>query len=235
MRRTPRRVGRTGTTLAILLGMTVAAHADEAVTDQIRRAVKTALQAQWPEQELRIDLVEPDARLNLSPCEQPLEAASLHPGPLRAAVTMMVSCRGARPWRVYVPARVSAMGEVVVARRPLAAGAMLTPQDVARERRALTDLSQGYLRQLDTAIGSTLRQPVAEGAVILPGQVVQPRAVRRGQRVVIEAVRGAMQVNGSGEALADGMPGERIKVRNVGSGRVVEATVRPDGRVRVEF
>jgi flagella basal body P-ring formation protein FlgA len=80
-----------------------------------------------------------------------------------------------------------------------------------------------------------LRQPVAEGAVILPGQLVQPRAVRRGQRVVIEAVRGAMQVNGSGEALADGMPGERIKVRNVGSGRVVEATVRPDGRVRVEF
>lgn len=227
--------GRVGAALAILLAVTVAARAGEEVNDQIRQAVQAALQARWPDQELRIDLVEPDARLKLSVCDKPVAVEPLHAGALRSAMTLAVSCAGERRWRVYVTARVSAMGEVVVARRPLAPGAVLTAQDVAIDRRALTDLALGYLKQVDAAIGSTLRQPVAEGAVILPGQLVQPRAVRRGQQVVIEAVRGPMQVNGSGEALADGMPGERIKVRNSGSGRVVEATVRPDGRVRVDF
>ncbi|HBG30542.1 MAG TPA: flagella basal body P-ring formation protein FlgA [Gammaproteobacteria bacterium] len=220
----------------LLMGFGAAAAAESPVNVQIRAAVEAALQAQWPDQTLEIDLIAPDARLNLSPCERPLAIEPLRPGPLRSAATLSVVCDAPESsWRVYVPARISAMGEVLVASRPLPAGTVLTAQDVTLARRRMTDLSYGYLKHAEAAVGSTLRRPVTEGAVILPSQLAQAVVVRRGQQVVIEAASGSIRVQGNGEALADGLAGRRLKVRNGASGRIVEGTVQADGRVRVDF
>lgn len=212
-----------------------AAAAGETANTQIRAAVEAALQAQWPGQQLTIDLIEPDARLHLSICDSPLLVEPLRPGPLRSAVTAAIRCASPRPWHVYVPVRVSVMGEVLVAKRPLAAGAVLGAEDVTIARRRMTDLSYGYLKDPDAVIGSTLRRSVPEGEVIPPALLAQPVAIRRGQQVVIEAASGVIRVQGTGEALADGMAGGRLKVRNLASGRVVEGTLQRDGRVRVDF
>lgn len=220
--------------MALLLALSATA-AEESVNAQIHGAITAALQAQWPGQELDIHLTQPDPRLRLSPCTAPLAVEPLRPGPLGSAMTLAVACAAPQPWRVYVPVQVRSLTDVVVATRQLAAGQILTAQDVAIGRRRMTDLSYGYLKHPEAAIGSSLRRPVAEGGVILPALLAQPMLIRRGQQVVIEAANGLIQVNGAGEALTDGRVGERLKVRNLASGRIVEGRVQTDGRVRVEW
>ncbi len=208
---------------------------DPSLGAQIRLAVEIRLRAQWPGQDLLLEITEPDPRLRLSSCEVPLVAQPLRPGPIQSAVTLSISCAAPKPWRVYVPVRVSAMGDVLVASRALPAGTVLAAEDVVVARRRITDLSYGYLQRAEAGVGSILRRPVAEGAVILPSLLTQPMAVRRGQQVLIEAVQGPIRVQGAGEMLADGATGARVKVRNLASGRVVEGLVQADGRIRVDF
>lgn len=211
------------------------AASDTSLNTQIRLAVDDHLKTRWPDQELLLEMTEPDARLNLSPCQVPLVVQPLHLGAIQSAVTLSVSCAAPEPWRVYVPVRVSAMGDVLVARRALSAGTVLAAEDVAVARRQITDLSYGYLQRAESGVGSILRRPLAEGAVILPALLTRPMTVRRGQQVVIEAVQGSIQVQGAGESLADGATGGRVRVRNLASGRVVEGLVQADGRIRVDF
>jgi len=55
--------------------------------------------------------------------------------------------------------------------------------------------------------------------------------VHRGQEVDLLADHGAIQVKSQGEALGDGAVGNRIKVRNKSSGRIIEGTIRSAGIV----
>jgi flagella basal body P-ring formation protein FlgA len=51
--------------------------------------------------------------------------------------------------------------------------------------------------------------------------------------VVIRAQTGAVNVVMPGEAMADGVPGEQIRVRNLRSQRIIKARVVEPGAVQV--
>jgi flagellar basal body P-ring formation protein FlgA len=58
-----------------------------------------------------------------------------------------------------------------------------------------------------------------------------PELVRRGERVTLQAAGGTIAVQVEGEALAGGALGERVRVRNLATRRVVEGTVGGEGLV----
>lgn len=120
-----------------------------------------------------------------------------------------------------------------MALRSLPAGAVLSSNDWIEDRREITALSYGYLEQADQARGYKLRRPLRSGEVLIPGQLESPRAVRKGQQVDIVLRRSGIQVRGHGEVLVDGAVGQRIQVRNVSSGRFLEAVVRSPEEVEV--
>ena len=70
-------------------------------------------------------------------------------------------------------------------------------------------------------------------AVLSPASVEQPRLVRRGQRVRIDAGNQAIAISATGLALRDGRLGETVPVRNARSERVIDAVVSDHGTVRV--
>jgi flagella basal body P-ring formation protein FlgA len=57
--------------------------------------------------------------------------------------------------------------------------------------------------------------------------------VRRGQRVTLVSAVGGIEVLAAGEAIADANPDGRVRVRNLGSRKVVEGRVESADRVRV--
>jgi flagella basal body P-ring formation protein FlgA len=59
------------------------------------------------------------------------------------------------------------------------------------------------------------------------------RLVKRGAEVTIVADTGNIEVRMRGKALGEGGRGDRIKVKNVRSGRVVTATVMARGVVQI--
>jgi flagella basal body P-ring formation protein FlgA len=176
-----------------------------------------------------------DARLRLPRCRQPLEAFLVPGANEFGHTTVGVRCAGAEPWTIYVTATVHVMGEVVVSARSMARGATLTRADLTTRRLDLSTLPPGAATHLAQVEGKLLKRPVAPGTVLTATMLASKPLVRRGETVTLLARVGGLDVRVGAEALASGAAGERIKVRNASSRRVVEATVVAAGLVETRL
>jgi flagellar basal body P-ring formation protein FlgA len=172
-----------------------------------------------------------DDRLRLPVCAQPLDA-QLQRDLINGQGTVAVSCPGVSPWRLFVPVRVIEQVTVVVARRTLTAGAVLTAEDVETRTQASTSLPSGFLSNPEAAIGLTVRRSVPAGTLLAPAALVYPELIERGSLVTIVSGRGTVHVRSEGVALEGARVKERVRVRSP-SGRVVEGVVEASGEVRV--
>ena len=143
--------------------------------------------------------------------------------------TVGVRCPAAPGWSLYVPVRTQIIADVVVLSAPLARGAVLTADALRLDARDISTLSTGYLTTIAAARGMLLRRPVTIGTVLTPGLLERPRLVHRGDRIRIRVADRLFAVTSEGEALADAAEGDRLKVRNVRSGIVIEGVVDDAG------
>jgi flagella basal body P-ring formation protein FlgA len=204
----------------------------------INAGVRDYLLARVPEvqrADARVELGRLDPRLRLPECGSPLQMFTNGDRPAAGAQSVGVRCAGERPWTLYVPARVAVFGPVAVIARPLARGATIQRQDMEIVRRDLAGLSHGYFDTPEAAIGKMAKQPLSAGQILQAKQVVSPKLVRRGEQVTLRVSADGFEVSVAGSALADGELGQRIRVRNERSQRVVEGEVVAAGAVRVSI
>jgi flagella basal body P-ring formation protein FlgA len=174
-----------------------------------------------------------DSRLKLADCD--LEKEVFLPTGSRSMghVTVGVRCPGPTPWTVFVSARVGITGKVLVARRALRRGEMLSEKELRSVEKDLGGLTQGYLTGLPQAVGKQLKRSAREGQVIAPAMLESAPLVRRGEQVGIVFNAETFYVRAEGVALADGGAGETIRVRNRTSEKVIDAVVIAASLVRV--
>ncbi|MCX4187475.1 flagellar basal body P-ring formation chaperone FlgA [Methylophaga sp. OBS4] len=179
-------------------------------------------------------IVEPlDNRLRLQACETPLQAFSSSVSNTLGNRTIGVRCNAPVEWTVYVPVKVKVMRDVVVAARPLAANQRLGATDIKLEPMNIGDLRQGYLQTTEQVLGQQLKYPLAMGMVLPPRSLKSEKIVRRGEQIILVASAGSMEVRMNGTAMEDASMGEKVKVKNSSSQRVVEGIVYARGIVRV--
>ncbi len=204
--------------------------------DSIRAAAVQFVESQLAAKQLKDVEVRArrlDERLRLAACDRPLETKLSPAARLSGNTTVGVSCTGSSPWSLYVPLRVTVFERAVVATRALARGETIARDDITLARREVTNLRGDYLGAPSDAIGKRLKRAVTRDTTLTAGMLDIPPQVRRGERVILLAKGSSMQVRMAGKALADGRPGERVKVRNLKSKRIVEGTVAGPGLVRV--
>lgn len=220
------------TTLLCATGITATAAQQE--LDSLQ-----ALVAQSIEQRLGPDVAvavdRPDPRLRLAACDRPLVVFEMGRPLALGNNTVGVRCDGAQPWSIYLGARVSQPIAVLVATRPLGLGHVLTAADVTINQRDQLGLRSDALGTVDEAIGQVVSRPLSAGAVLTTAHVQQALTIRRGEQVIIRAGNGGLAVEAAGKALSDGAPGQRIRVENVKSRRIVEGTVGPDRVIHVSI
>ncbi|MFO1435171.1 MAG: flagellar basal body P-ring formation chaperone FlgA [Gammaproteobacteria bacterium] len=175
-----------------------------------------------------------DPRLHLPACSEALEGFLPSNVPARTNLTVGVRCNGSSPWTVYVPVQVSVMRPVVVLARPVPRGTVLSAEDIRMDSRNV-GTSAGYFDDSASVIGKVLIRSGNAGQVINPTQLTSSTAIKRGQQVTLSAGSGAVAVKMSGTAMADAAVGDRLKVKNNTSARVVEGVVQPDGSVAVDL
>ena len=174
-----------------------------------------------------------DSRLRLKECDKPLEAFQPTGGRSLGNTTVGVRCPGTQPWTLYVPVKVSIHEMVVVAARPLSKGMIIQTQDVKMLERDLAEMRSGYYRDLSQVIGKQVIRTVSMGAAITNPMVKAKMQIKRGQLIRLIAVSHGLKVQMSGEALADGASGERIRVRNLSTKKVLEGIVQSATTVQV--
>lgn len=229
------------TVLALLVcGQALAANDGKIGSDQIINKVGNYLQTELQfasitrgstKTEVRVGAL--DSRLRLADCGSQMQlSADLTQA--RSRVNVRVSCGGEAPWGMYVPANIAIYKPVVVAARNLSRGDRVIDKDVRIEDRDI--LSNGHLPLTSTeeAVGLLVTRSVAQGVEITDNMLERPVLVKRGDRVTLVSKAGSIAVSTVVEARENGREGERIRVKNLGSGRTVDATVTADGTVEIQ-
>ena len=102
-----------------------------------------------------------------------------------------------------------------------------TEMEAAADGKGLV-LSPGQLIGRVAKIRLTKEQPIRLTDVVLP------RVIERGQEISVEASFGSMVVRMKGVALSAGAVGDTIRIRNVHTKKLVEATVTTFGVAEVK-
>lgn len=176
-----------------------------------------------------------DRRLRLARCDAPLQGYMPAGGQLAGNTTVGVRCTGSHPWKLYVPARIAVLERVVVSQGFLPRGTVIGREHIVVAERDVTANGLGYIRDPAEVLGKVLRQPVQDGRLVTPAMLTQPKLVKRGDEVLILSQGGSFEVRMRGSALGDGAEGDRIRVRNLNSKRIVEGRVNADGSVIVQM
>lgn len=222
------------------LSLVAALHAAEPevqVVEDIRQAVAAYLKSiiRQYHQNFDIEVAPLDSRLRLPRCDQRLTVFPLREAIPAGWISVGVECRGEHPWTIYVKANVRVLQQVAVLARPLPKGSVLDQGMVVLKSVDIAALRQGYFPSVDLVLGRRLKVSLPEGAVLTPQLLAGVKVVSKGDAVMIRVVEGGMDVRMGGHALMDGELGQRIRVRNDRSQRVVEGKVQGPGEVRVVF
>lgn len=202
--------------------------------ETLETQVKTFLQASYNNQDiakLEISVNQLDRRLQLSECEQPLNLSLNTNNPSGGNVTVYVQCEAKTPWSIYVPAQVNLYRQLWVASRPLKRGDIVTTVDLSQAVVNLSSIRQGLVTQREHLLGQEVQRPIAKGDTFRASALGAPLVIKRGDLVMIELRSGAISVSAQGTAMANGRIGERIRIRNGQSDRIIHAEVVAAGKV----
>jgi flagella basal body P-ring formation protein FlgA len=174
-----------------------------------------------------------DSRLRLTACDQPLETYDSPNGLNGGRGVVGVRCNGSKPWKIYVPVRIALIESVVVSRRALVRGQELGADDLMLSEVDVSAVHKAYFTRIEDVVGLRSKRSVTSGKLLHAGLLQKAKSVKRGSQVEIIAVGGGLDVRMMGKAMADGSRGDRIKVKNLNSGRIITGTVAGAGVVHV--
>ncbi|NOY77240.1 MAG: flagellar basal body P-ring formation protein FlgA [Calditrichaeota bacterium] len=130
-------------------------------------------------------------------------------------------------------ARVKTFDQVVVAKRMLDRHQKITEDDIQIQRVETTQFRRHFFRRDEAIVGHRTRQIIQKGKVIFANMVELPPVVKRGDVVKIKIILKNVEVTALGQALEDGRLGQTIHVKNISSGKRLQAKVINEKTVKV--
>jgi flagella basal body P-ring formation protein FlgA len=185
--------------------------------------------------EYEVSLTPLDSRLILPQCAEPLEAFTTN-GLIKAGrITIGVRCNTEKKWSIFTSAIIKTYQMVVVSTQPVQRGEIFTRQHLAIEKREVSNLREDFATQIEQIENKQATRQLNTGTIISPRNIVEPKLIKRGDKVVISTTKPDFSIRMSGVAMMDGAKGQLIKVKNQNSGRIINATVIEPGLVSVNY
>jgi len=140
-------------------------------------------------------------------------------GELDRSMTVTVDCRSYR--------------DVVVTTRAIRRGTPLDTDALIVEERDVTSLKHGSFDALGDLTQLQAARPIGAGEVVSHRHVAPVPVVHRGDDIDMSVTTGSMSLVATGVAMQDGGVGERIRVRNLDSGKVVYGVIVDSSTIRI--
>lgn len=213
-------------------GMAAEHHALNDIRSQAEDFVIQQLALPADDLQVRADSL--DVRLRLANCTGKTEAYIQEGQRLETRAAVGIRCLDeAHRWSIFVPVNITRYAEVVVSSRHLSRGQAITQADIKLERRPVSRLHGQYLTQTAQVIGQLPKRSLERGKIVSPRLLNRQNLVKRGQNVIILAENPLIKVRSKGVAMTNGSIGERIKVKNTVTKKIVEGTVTSEGYVKI--
>lgn len=185
------------------------------------------------EDEITVNVGKLDRRLRLKQCEAPVNVSLPSTSRRVGAVTVKVACEKGTSWTIYVQSEVERFGSVMVAKRGLHRGDIISREDIEPRRVSLGMVRGGYITKIENILDWEVKRTISIGKIVDPNSIRRQLLVKRGDIVVIIAKNRKFEVKMSGVAKSSGAKGDTVKVINQSSKKVVEGVVIGPGVVRV--
>ena len=183
--------------------------------------------------EYEINIVPLADRFNLPLCAEPFQVSAANLAKA-GRVAINVRCNiGRSKWSIFVPATITPFENVVVLLQAVQRGDKLTRTHVALARKDVSQLHTGYLTQPERVVGKVAMRNLPSGSVLADKDLMDAKVIQRGDVVVILSQKAGFEIRMTGIAETDGRRGQRVRVKNQNSERVINAVVVDEGTVSV--
>lgn len=204
--------------------------------ESIRAAVSEYIAANFDAtDDYRVTVDRLDSRLMLPRCKTPLQAFTPGGSVTTGRISVGIRCHDEKTWTIFTTAHIDAFQEILVLVQPVARGEVLTRRHLNLQRRNLSKVRQGFFTDYQQVLNKQATRHLGVGTVLSRRHITEPKIVRRGERVTILAASPALQIRMTGIAMMDGLKGQRIRIKNQQSKRIIEAIVQQPGMVTVNF
>ncbi len=174
-----------------------------------------------------------DSRLRLKACAAPLEIDFANRDRVYGNTALVIRCPVNTTWKLHLPVSIEVFADVAVAANPLVKGQILDAAAIKMQKTNVARLKNGYFAETRALAGLEARRNLRSGTVLTPRNL-QPRLlVKSGQQVTLVLDYRGLQVKSSGQALQSARMGQRVRVRNSQSQRIVEGVVSGEGLVKI--
>lgn len=145
-----------------------------------------------------------------------------------------VRCAGAKPWTLYLQARIAIESTYYLAARQIEAGTVVTPQDLLARNGDLSNLPRAIITDPSQAVGSTTLVRVGAGMPLRQDLLKSASAVAIGQTVRVVAQGQGFQISAEGSVMNNAAPGQQVRVKMAG-GQIISGIVVDGGTVQVQM
>lgn len=174
-----------------------------------------------------------DHRLKLPLCLESLQVYT-QTGSLKAGRNSIgVRCSSGKKWAIFTGAKIKSYRKVLVLAQPLRWGEIITEKHLSYAKKDISELRQGYILNPSEIINQQVKRNLATGMVLTSNHFTEPKLIKRGERVNIQAKSPYFHISMKGIAMMDGKKGQNIRVKNINSKRIIQAIVVKPGQVTV--
>ena len=169
-------------------------------------------------------------------CPQPLQVETeQQPSSVLGRKRITLTCSGHPDSSITVTAQATVFIKAVVATQVLEREEPITVEMLALQEIPVGKQERTFYSRIDQVTGLSAKRRIRAQQALTQDMLASPWLVRRGERLVMQARHNVIQASTQGEALEDGRKGDVIRVKNVTSGKVIEAQVTGIGVVNSTF
>ncbi|WDE05169.1 flagellar basal body P-ring formation protein FlgA [Thalassomonas viridans] len=192
-------------------------------------------QMAWPKYREEIITWLPGKGKQLPECGQEVsfELAN-HSRPPLGRVHYVISCASPK-WQVRAQAKVKVWLDVWHARNDIAVDQVITAADVYLKNIEISRLNREFFTAGQKVVNKRSVRRIRGGKIINAGQLQNVYLVKKGEEVLIRAQQGNFVATMKGTALENGMLGEKIRIENASSKKVIQGRVAGQGIVETLF
>lgn len=148
---------------------------------------------------------------------------------------LTLACSGTKGWPIKVSTDMKIFLPVVISTGVINRGENITAKQLKREETDITRNHRGFYHRIDKVTGMSAKRRIRPNQILSPDLLAQPQLIKRGETIKIIANRDGISASMPGEALEKGGEGEVIRVKNLSSGKTIEAKVVEMGVVTSTF
>jgi len=136
--------------------------------------------------------------------------------------------------KIFLRTKVSVFDRIVVAKKRLKRGDLISSTEAGIEERDVAVLNSGIIKDIGLVFGKEAKTLIPNGNPVYDWMIKDRPLVKKNERIKISAGSENIAVAAVGVSLEDGNMGSEIKVKNLSSGKELIGMVTGTGEVTVK-